>query len=117
MKPAIPNSVAVMSAFRTVEKRLKKAQKRINAQAAREMKSGNYGSAQKWMDVGSAVADFAGRSDAFAEEWKRLTKATRIVNTSVENNHAPNVRGQRNSTKTPSWKFCTTALSSLVEAG
>jgi hypothetical protein len=76
VKLSIPNSTTVDSAFRTVEKRLKQVRKKINTQAAKEMKGGDYGSAQKWMDIGRSVTDFAERVDAFGQEWKRLSKAT-----------------------------------------
>lgn len=117
MRPSIPNSAVVDSAFHTLEKRLKRARKKINAQAAREMKSGNYGSAQKWMDVGRSVADFAERVDVFGQEWKRLAKATRIANATSEGNGPPKARTGTRSPKTPAWKFCTPALEFLASKG
>ncbi|MCI0622672.1 MAG: winged helix-turn-helix domain-containing protein [Acidobacteria bacterium] len=117
MRPSIPNTGAVDSTFRTLEKRLKRARKKINTQAAREMKGGDYGSAQKWMDIGRSVADFAGRVEAFAQEWKRLTKATRIANAATEERTPPKVAIRTRSTRTPAWKFCTAALQILVSRG
>jgi hypothetical protein len=79
VRSAIPSSQTVNSALRQVAKRLSSVRKRINSSAAKEMKADHYEAAQKWMEMGSSVADFAQRLEAFAEEWKRLVKATRIV--------------------------------------
>ena len=79
MRPSIPTSHLVDSGLGNVTKRLEKVRKRINASAAKEMKADHYEEAKKWMEMGGSVADFAQRLDAFAEEWKRLVKATRIV--------------------------------------
>ena len=117
MKLSIPNAAAVDSAFRTVEKRLRQVRRKINAQAARQMKGGDYSSTQKWMEIGRAVGDYADRVDAFGQEWKRLSKATRIANTITEK-HAP-VKGTsgRVRSKTPAWKFCTPALQAVLSMG
>jgi len=117
VKPSIPNSGAVDSTFRTLEKRLKKARKKINTQAANEMKGGDYEPAQKWMEIGRSVADFAERVEAFAQEWKRLTKATRIANAAAEGHTPARAAVRTRSTKTPAWKFCTAALEILVSKG
>jgi Mrr N-terminal domain len=117
VKLSIPNSTTVDSAFRTVEKRLKRVRKKINAQAALEMKGGDYSSAQKWMEVGRSVTDFAERVDAFGQEWKRLAKATRIANSGVEKQSPVKVISGRGKSKTPAWKFCTPALQALVSMG
>ena len=116
MKLSIPNSNTVDSAFRTIEKRLRQVRKKINAQAARQMKGGDYSSAQEWMDVGRSVADFVERLDAFGQEWKRLAKATRIANSA--NKEAPvKVTFGKGKNKTPAWKFCIPALRALVSMG
>lgn len=79
MQPSIPRSHTVDSALQQVVKRLDTVRKRINSSAAKEMKADHYEVAQKWMEMGRSVADFTERVVAFAEEWKRLVKATRIV--------------------------------------
>ncbi len=117
MKLTIPNSGTIDSVFRTLEKRLKKIRKKINAQAARQMKGEDYGFAQKWMETGRSVADFAKRVEAFGQEWRRLTKATRIANVAAGEQGAPKVAIRTRSTKTPAWKFCTPALEFLVSRG
>lgn len=117
MKLNIPKSGTVDSVFRTLEKRLKNVCKRINAQAARQMKEGDYSSAQKWMEVGSSVSDFAGRVEAFGNEWKRLTKATRIANAETVGQDPPRTATRARSIKTPAWKFCTPALELLGSKG
>ena len=117
MKLSIPNATTVDSAFRTVEKRLKQVRKKINAQqAVKEMKSGNYGSAQKRMDIGRSVTDFAERVDAFGQEWKRLAKATRIANI-ADKQAAVKITSGKGKIKTPAWKFCAPALQALVSKG
>jgi hypothetical protein len=114
VKLSIPNSTTVDSAFRTVEKRLKQVTKKINAQAAREMKGGEYSSAQKWMDIGRSVADFAERVDAFGQEWKQLARASRIANSGADKLGPVKVTSGSARGKTPAWKFCTPALQALV---
>src|ERR1017187_8333001 len=79
MRPCIPNSSAIDSGFRSLEKRLVVARKKINASAATEMKADEYETAKEWMSEGRYVADFTERVAAFADEWKRLVKATRIT--------------------------------------
>ena len=117
MKFSIPNAAAVNSAFRTVEKRLEQVRKKINGQAARQMKGGEYSSTQKWIDIGRSVADFADRVDAFGQEWKRLAKAAQIVNRVVEKQVPVKVTAGRESSKTPAWKFCTPALQAILSIG
>ena len=79
MQPSIPNSHAISSAFHRLEKRLNNARKKVNAAAAKEMKADDYETAQKWMEVGRSLADFAERVAAFTQEWKRFVKATTIA--------------------------------------
>ena len=79
MRESIPNAKVIDTGFRSLAKRLDGVQRRINARAARCMRAGEYDAVQRWMDIGKSVADFAGRVDAFAGEWKRLVKATRIA--------------------------------------
>jgi len=117
VKLSIPNSTTVDLAFRTVKKRLKQVRKKINAQAAKEMKGGDYSSAQKWMDIGRSVADFAERVDAFGQEWKRLTKATRVANSAAGKQIPASVASGSGAKKTPAWKFCTPALQAILSMG
>jgi hypothetical protein len=98
VRPSIPSSKTVDSALRLVEKRLSLARKKINSSAAKEMKADHYEAAQKWMEMGRSVADFAQRLEAFAEEWKRLVKATRIV-ASVHNGNEREKRTATSDTK------------------
>ncbi len=79
MRESIPNAKRIDTAFRTLAKRFEGVQRSINASAARSMRAGEYDIVRRWMDIGKNVEDFAGRVDAFAEEWKRLVKATRIA--------------------------------------
>jgi hypothetical protein len=115
--PSIPNALSVESAFRRTVKRLATVRKRINASAAKEMKADDYEAAQKWMEMGRSVADFAGRLDAFVAEWKRLVKATRIVARS-DTGKGPGGPGLVTAIKrTPVWKFCEPALRVLAARG
>jgi hypothetical protein len=78
VKPSIPKPQAVESALRLTERRLDAAVKRINREAAKAMKAGDYDAARRWMESGKLVADFSTRADAFAQEWRRMVKAARI---------------------------------------
>jgi hypothetical protein len=78
VKPSIPKPQAVESALRLTERRLEAAVKRINREAAKAMKAGDYDAARRWMGSGKLVADFSTRAAAFAQEWRRLVKAARI---------------------------------------
>ena len=117
MRPNIPRSGVVNSAFHLLQNRLDGVQKGINAAAAREMKNGKYDDAQEWMGVGRSVAEFAQRVEAFAQEWKRLVKTARLV---VRPSKEPRVdigTPQADSTRTPAWKFCEPALKMLAGRG
>lgn len=117
MQPSIPNANAVDSAFRRLAGRLRNARKKINVAAAKQMKSDKYEAAQNWMEIGRAVADFAERVNAFAGEWKRLTKATRIAaraESEAESNKLPPQTMNKN---TPTWKVCEPALKVLAGRG
>ena len=118
MKPAIPSSHVVDSALGTVSKRLEKVRTRINASAAKEMKADHYEEAKKWMEMGSSVADFAQRLDAFAEEWKRLVKAARIVaRADSGENQIAKTAAPSSAKRTPIWRLCEQALRALSARG
>jgi len=118
MRPSIPNSNAVNTAFRSLEKRLLIARKKINVAAAAQMKENEYDAAKSWMEVGSSVADFAERVAAFSEEWKRLVKATRIAVHADKNHTSGGKTGPATGPKrTPAWKFCVPALKAVVSRG
>ncbi len=117
MHPSIPKPAGVEAALKKVMKRLKAAQKRVNTIAARDMKSGRYELAQKWMEVGRTVADFADRAEAFADEWKRVVKATKIA---AQANGTTGIAATSHVAKpenTPVWRFCSPALKVLVQLG
>jgi hypothetical protein len=116
MRVSVPKSSGVESAFRRLVKKLNTCQKQINSSAAGDMKSGNYESAQKWIEVGRSVSDFTGRTTAFASEWKRLVKTTRII----EANNRPDQTSTGStgkSTRTPTWRFCAPSLKALDALG
>lgn len=81
------------------------------------MKAGEYELAQSWIDVGKAVADFEERASTFAQEWKRLVKATRIAARAQTSTASVRTGGTTSSAKTPSWKFCSPALKVLMQKG
>lgn len=91
--------------------------KRINSSAAREMKADHYGVAEKWMEMGRSVTDFAQRLEAFSEEWKRLVKATRIVARAHAGGKADKPAARAMTRRTPIWKFCEPALRALAARG
>jgi hypothetical protein len=110
--PAIPKSEGVVSAFRLLAKKLEATRKKINTQAAKDMKADKYDAAQKRIGIGRAVADFAQRAEAFADEWKRLTKASKLAAAKPANE--PLAGSGKPSTRTPTWKFCVPALKTLA---
>jgi Mrr N-terminal domain len=115
--PSIPSSHAIDSALRRVVKRLRTLRKRINTSAAKEMKADDYEGAQKWMEMGRSVADYADRMEAFAEEWKRLVKATRIVARSHVGKEPGKPAATAKAKRTPMWKYCEPALKALAARG
>lgn len=115
--PCIPNSSAVDSTFRSLEKRLAVARKKINAAAAAQMKADEYETAQEWMSVGRSVADFSERVTAFADEWKRLVKATRITARANHDRSGGELKHAAGPKHTPVWRFCVPALQAVVERG
>ena len=116
MRVSIPKSSGVESAFRRLIKKLSTCQKQINSSAAGDMKSGDYESAQKWIEVGRSVSDFTGRTTAFAHEWKRLVKTARITETNNRPNQA-STASARKTTRTPTWRFCAPSLKALDGMG
>lgn len=117
MPPSIPNCRSVDSAFRRIVKRLGTVRKRINASAAKEMKADHYEPAQKWMEIGRSVADFAERLEAFVAEWKRLVKATRIVARAHGGKESDRPTATPTAKRTPMWKYCEPALRALAARG
>ena len=69
------------------------------------------------MEIGRSVSDFAQRVEAFANEWKRLAKATRIANAETAGEAPSRISIKTPPTKTPAWKFCTPALELLNSKG
>lgn len=84
MKPSIPKPAHVEAAFKAVERRLASVVKRINSEAARSMKAGDYETAKRWMESGKLVAEFGTRAGHFANEWRRLVRAARLVSPSTD---------------------------------
>lgn len=117
MRPCIPNPAVVGSSFRALAGRLGKVRKKINAEAAKEMKAGQYEAAQRWIEVGRSLADFAQRVDAFAQEWKTLVRTTRIAAHSDGSRRAVSSTKGSGPKRTPAWKFCKPALRALVAHG
>ena len=116
MRVSIPKSSGVESAFRRLIKKLSVCQKQINSSAAGDMKLGDYESAQKWIEVGRSVSDFTSRTAAFAHEWKRLVKTTRITEANNRSNQAFTGSAGK-STRTPTWRFCAPSLKVLDAMG
>jgi hypothetical protein len=113
----MPRSHAVDSALQQAVKRLDIVRRRVNSFAAKEMKADQYEVAQKWMEMGRSVADFTQRLEAFAEEWKRLVKATRIVARARSASDAGKPAPGPTRRRTPIWKFSEPALKALAARG
>ena len=70
------------------------------------------------VSVGRSVADFTKRVAAFADEWKRLVKATRVTARANHNRSGGQLKQATGTPKiTPAWKFCVPALQTVVERG
>ena len=80
------------------------------------MKADRYAVAQKWMEMGRSVTDFAQRLDAFGEEWKRLVRAARMVARAHGENEAGKV-ARATTRRTPVWRFYEPALRALAARG
>jgi len=63
----------VQSALRTLQKRLNVARKRVNAEAASQMKAGRYDAAKGVMEIGSSLSDFVTRVDSLSEGWETFS--------------------------------------------
>ncbi len=81
------------------------------------MKADRYEVAQKWMEMGRSVADFTQRLETFADEWKRLVKATRIVARARSANESGKPAAGPATRRTPIWKSSEPALRALAARG
>jgi hypothetical protein len=100
--------------LRSVDKRLANTRKRINLAAAGAMKGGDYDEATAWAEIGRSVADFSGRLNVFADEWKALVHAARLKGR-PEKNVRP--RSMARPALTPEWKLSLPALKALAGRG
>ena len=116
MRPSIPNSKAVESAFRTLEKKIATSRKKINIAAAKATKADDYEIAKEWMAVGSSLGDFAARVTAFSTEWKRVVRAAKITSR-ADRPVGTASKATTRSKQTPVWKFCTPALKAILSRG
>lgn len=117
MRPSIPRSELVNSAFRLLKSRLDSAQRGINTAAAGEMRIGRYDDAQEWIGIGRSVTEFGQRVEAFAQEWRRLVKSARLVARPTKTPVVDAMPAGKNSNRTPVWKFCEPALKVLAARG
>jgi hypothetical protein len=63
----------VQSSFRNLQKRLSVLLRRLNAEAATQMKAGRYDAAKDLMDIGRSFAEFNTRVDEVGQNWDELT--------------------------------------------
>src|SRR5437867_8416066 len=117
MRESIPKAKVIDGSFRVLAKRLSSVQRSINTEAARCLRAGEYDAVQRWMEVGKTVADFAGRLDAFGQEWKRLVKATRLA--AFRKSLTPTtIRASSTRKKaTPASRFYEPAMKALASSG
>ena len=66
----------VQSSFRVLQKRLSVVVKRINAEAAAQMKLGRYDSAKELMEVGRSFSQFYPKVNEISKDWDDLTAQT-----------------------------------------
>lgn len=70
----------VQSAFKTLGKRLSVVIRKVNAEAAGQMKAGRYDTAKGLMEIGRSFSDFAAKTHETSETWDKLaTQATLAV--------------------------------------
>ncbi|MBI1798638.1 MAG: hypothetical protein HYR73_03005 [Candidatus Eisenbacteria bacterium] len=117
MREAVPKPKIIEAGFRVLAKRLARVQRSINSEAARSMRAGQYEAVQRWMEVGKNVSDFAGRLDAFAEEWKRLVKATRIAGAKKPGPSSERSAAASRKKATPASRFYEPAIRALAGRG
>jgi hypothetical protein len=63
----------VQSSFKTLDKRLSIVIRRINTEAAAQMKAGNYDMAKGLMDVGRSFSEFTAKTDEMSKAWDELS--------------------------------------------
>jgi hypothetical protein len=63
----------VQSSFRNLQKRLSVLLRRINAEAAAQMKAGRYEAAKGLMDIGRSFSEFNTGVDEVGQKWDELT--------------------------------------------
>lgn len=114
MRESIPKAKTIETGFRVLQKRLERAERSINIEAARCMRGGNDEAVKKWMDVRHSVEDFSARLDAFAQEWKRLEKAARATMAKKSRPAATRRTSSARPKATPPSKFYEPALRILA---
>jgi hypothetical protein len=72
MTTSIRGSHQVDGAFKKLTKRFEATQKKINASAAKRMKTGQYEAATKWMEIGRAFEAFLKKIELIQQEWHEL---------------------------------------------
>jgi hypothetical protein len=112
-KSGIPNPDTVKNALKLTDKRLKTAIRRVNIEAARHTRSGDYEGAEKWIQTAKSVMDYQSRLKAFVEEWHTIVKSSRL--TTKRKSGFQKVA--KKSPVTPMWQFCTPALKALEQEG
>ncbi len=112
-KSGIPNPDSVKKALKLSDKRLKTIIRRVNIEAARHTRSGDYEGAEKWIQIAKSVMDYQSRLKAFADEWQTIVKTSRLTTKGKSGLQ----RGAQKSPVTPMWQFYTPVLKALEEEG
>lgn len=63
---------SVRSAFKTLQKRLSVVTRKVNTEAAAQMKAGRYDSTKALMEIGRSFSQFNSRVDEVGKDWDRL---------------------------------------------
>lgn len=72
MATSIRGSHQVDAALKKLTKQFEATQKKINASAAKRMKTGQYEAATKWMEIGRAFEAFLKKIELIQQEWREL---------------------------------------------
>ncbi len=112
-RSGIPNPDTVKNALKSTDKRLKTVIRRVNIEAARYTRSGDYDGAEKWIQIAKSVMDYQSRLKAFADEWETIVKTSRLTTKGKIGLQ----KGTQESPVTPMWQFYAPALKALEEEG
>ncbi len=71
----------VQSSFKTLQRRLLVIVRKVNAEAAAQMKAGRYDTAKGLMEIGRSLSEFTAKTEDVSRAWDQLaTQTTTAIN-------------------------------------